>query len=137
MEKEILKNDYVLIICTPNYRLKSDERLGGVGYEGDIMTVEVLTKGNHRKFIPVLARGAWEESAPSWLKGKYYVDLSTPQKYEENYPDLTSTMLRTRVVAPPLRKRSRPLRAKATEEPVPEEPMRIMGVIVDEVTEPR
>ena len=137
MEQEILKNDYVLIICTPNYRLKSDERLGGVGYEGDIMTAEVLTKGNHRKFIPVLARGTWEESAPSWLKGKYYVDLSTPEKYEENYPDLTSTMLRTRAVAPPLRTRSRPLHAKAIEEAAPDEPMRIMGVIVDEVTEPR
>ena len=71
MEKEIAKNDYVLIVCTPNYRLKSDERLGGVGYEGDIMTAEVLTKGNHRKFIPVLALGTWVESAPSWLKGKY------------------------------------------------------------------
>ena len=52
MEKEIRENDYVLIICTPNYRLKSDERQGGVGYEGDIMTAEVHTQGNHRKFIP-------------------------------------------------------------------------------------
>lgn len=57
MEREIRENEYVLIICTPNYRLKSDERKGGVGYEGDIMTAEVHTLGNHRKFIPVLARG--------------------------------------------------------------------------------
>ena len=137
MEKEILKNDYVLVICTPNYRLKSDERLGGVGYEGDIMTAEMLTQGNHRKFIPVLARGTWEESAPSWLKGKYYVDLSTAENYRKNYPDLTSTMLRTRPVAPPLGKRSKALRGNAIKESAPDEPMRIMGVIVDEVTEPR
>lgn len=137
MEKEILNNDYILIICTPKYRYKSDARLGGVGYEGDIMTAEVLTKGNHRKFIPVLARGTWEESGPLWLQGKYYVDLSTPAKYRRNYEDLTSTMLRTRAVPPPLRKRSRPLRAKAIEEAPPDEPMRITGVIVDEVTEPR
>ena len=137
MEKEILKNDYVLVICTPNYRLKSDERLGGVGYEDDIMTAEMLTYGNHRKFIPVLARGTWAESAPSWLKGKYYVDLSTPEKYRKYYPDLTSTLLRTRPVAPPLRKRSKALRGNATKESAPDEPMRIMGVIVDEVTEPR
>ena len=137
MEKEILKDDYVLVICTPNYRLKSDERLGGVGYEGHIMTAEILSRGNHRKFIPILARGTWEESAPSWLKGKFYVDLSTPEKYEENYPKLTSTMLRTQAVAPPLRKLSRPRRANAVEEAAPDEPMRVMDVIVDEVTDPR
>src|SRR2546423_2895827 len=76
MEREIRNNSFVLIICTPNYKLKSDGRKGGVGYEGDIMTGEVSTKGNHRKFIPILARGTWEESGPSWLQGKYYVDLS-------------------------------------------------------------
>ena len=136
MEKEIRENNYVLIICTPNYRLKSDERRGGVGYEGDIMTAEVLTQGDHRKFIPVLARGTWEESAPSWLKGKYYVDLSTPDKYKKNYPDLTSTMLGTRSVAPPLGKRSRPRSAKPAAKSLPDEPVRVVGVIVDEVTEP-
>ena len=57
MERQIRENDYVLIICTPNYRLKSDGRKGGVGYEGDIMTAEVHNQRNHRKFIPILARG--------------------------------------------------------------------------------
>ncbi len=79
MEREIRDNDYVLIVCTPNYRLRSDERRGGVGYEGDIMTAEVHTRHNHRKFIPILARGHWDESAPSWLMGKYYIDLSSPE----------------------------------------------------------
>ena len=136
MEREIRENDYVLITCTPNYRLKSDERRGGVGYEGDIMTAEVLTQGNHRKFIPILARGSWDESAPSWLKGKYHVDLSTPDKYKKHYPDLTSTMLGTRSVTPPLGKRSGPRSAKPAVKSLPDEPVRIVGVIVDEVTEP-
>lgn len=57
MEREIRENDYVLIVCTPNYRLKSDQRKGGVGYEGDIMTAEVHTQRNHRKFMPIVARG--------------------------------------------------------------------------------
>jgi hypothetical protein len=38
MEKSVRENDYVLIICTPTYKSKSDNRVGGVGYEGDIMT---------------------------------------------------------------------------------------------------
>ena len=137
MEKAIRENGYVLIICTPNYRLKSDERRGGVGYEGDIMTGEVLATSNQRKFIPVLARGTWEDSAPSWLKSKYYVDLSTPEKYKENYSDLTSTMLGTRTVPPPLGKRLGPPSAKPVAKSVPDEPIRIVGVIVDEITEPK
>jgi hypothetical protein len=67
MEREIRENDFVLVVCTPKYKTKSEARIGGVGYEGDIMTAEVLANQNHRKFIPVLARGAWIEAAPSWL----------------------------------------------------------------------
>ncbi len=96
MENKIRENDYVLIICTPDYRSKSDQRRGGVGYEGDIMTAEVHSKSNHRKFIPILARGTWEDSAPSWLKGKYHVDLSTPDRYKKNYSDLTRPRCLTR-----------------------------------------
>ena len=136
MEKEIRENNYVLIICTPNYKLTSDERKGGVGYEGDIMTAEVLNKGNHRKFIPVLARGTWEESAPTWLKGKFYVDLSTEEMYRKNYPDLTATLLGTRPVIPPLRKSSQPVHSKLPADTLLNEPVKIFGVIVDEVSEP-
>jgi hypothetical protein len=67
MEREIRDNDYVIIVCTPKYKAKSEGRTGGVGYEGDIMTAEVFAKQNHRKFIPVFAIGACTESAPSWL----------------------------------------------------------------------
>jgi hypothetical protein len=42
METAIRNNDYVLILCTPNYKRKSDNRKGGVGYEGDVMTGECL-----------------------------------------------------------------------------------------------
>ena len=136
MERQIRDNDYVLIICTPNYRLKSDGRKGGVGYEGDIMTAEVHNQRNHRKFIPILARGTWEDAAPSWLKGKYYIDLSTLDRCEKNYPDLIATLLGERQIAPPLR---RPLQTSSkpqTKESSPSDPLRIIGVIVDEVTEP-
>ena len=106
MEKEIRENDYVVIICTPNYKGKFDQRQGGVGFEGEIISAEVLAQGNHRKFIPVLSRGTWEQSAPSLLRGKSYVDLSTAERYRENYQELASTMLGTRSIAPPLGKRS-------------------------------
>lgn len=160
MEKEIRDNDFVLIICTPNYSQKSNKRTGGVGYEGHIMTADVAQKGNHRKYIPVLALGSWNDAAPSWLKGKKYVDLRTPKLYESNYPKLVATLLGTAASAPPVGPSSnsnrapRPNpnvqnspRAKPTE-PSPSRgtknspddgnrgPIRIVGVITDEVTTP-
>jgi hypothetical protein len=84
MEKSIRENDYVLIICTPRYKTKSDKRTGGVGYEGDIITAEVLTEKNDRKFIPILKEGEWKESAPSWLLGKNYVDLREDTSFKDN-----------------------------------------------------
>jgi len=40
MEQSIANSDYVLIICTPTYKKKSDTRNGGVGYEGHIISGE-------------------------------------------------------------------------------------------------
>lgn len=138
MEREIRQNDHVLIICTPTYRTKSDGRKGGVGYEGDIMTAEVHTQQDHRKFIPILARGEWAESAPSWLKGKYYIDMSLPNRRDNGYADLVATLLGIRPAAPPVRKRVEQLCSNQTDRHlnILNEPVRIIGIIVDEVTEP-
>jgi len=138
METEIRENDYILIICTPKYKIKSDERQGGVGYEGDVMTSEVLNKGNHRKFIPILALGSWSDSAPSWLYGKYYVNMSNGEQYASGYNDILSTMYGSRPKAPPLGTVKVNTPAKYITQPEQEnEPIKIMGVVVDEVTTPR
>jgi hypothetical protein len=141
METAIRLNDYVLIVCTPKYKQRSDNRQGGVGYEGDIMTAEVLGKANHRKFIPVLRKGFWSESAPTWLSGKYFIDLSASPYSEENYGDLLVTMHGVRNTAPPVGKpfstvQPRPIAPKQQQSDAPSE-IRIEGVIADQVTTPR
>ena len=143
MERAVRENEYVLIMCTPRYKKKSDERVGGVGYEGDIMTAEVLSTRNHRKFIPVLCEGTWENSLPSWLSGKYGVDLRGDRYSEDQYLDLINTLLGTReqapaISSPPQRSASKP----TPTQPSPEsqfvfEPIRILGVVIDEVGRPR
>src|SRR5271165_1432616 len=85
MESAVRESDYVLIVCTPSYKHKSDHRQGGVGYEGDVMTGEVFVSGNRRKFIPLLRKGAWENAAPSWLLGTYYVDFSNDAHFQTSY----------------------------------------------------
>ena len=102
MERAARENDFVLIICTQRYRAKSNDRTGGVGYEGDIMTAEVFTSGNQRKFIPILRVGEITESAPSWLLGKFYLDQRGDPYSEHDYEVLLRTLHGASEEPPPL-----------------------------------
>lgn len=141
MEKSVRENDYVLLVCTPKYKQKSDNRIGGVGYEGDIMTAEVLQTSNHRKFIPVLQSGDKDLSIPSWLKGKYFIDLSSDFHFEKNFEDLITTVLKAREVAPaigqiPSRFQKQVLATTETPVVQNDDTIKIKGIVVDEVTLP-
>ena len=103
MEGAIRDNDFVVIVCTPTYKERSDERRGGVGYEGDIMTAEVYGGKPPRKFIPVKRIGAWDAASPSWLRGKQYVDLSGDPYDEEQYHELVRALHQVRLQPPPVR----------------------------------
>ena len=105
MEKAIRSNDFVIIVCTPRYKTRSDDRKGGVGYEGDIMTAEVMADKNHRKFIPILRRASWRTAAPSWVRGKRFVDLRDGDQYENGYSELVKALHRKSEQGPPVRKR--------------------------------
>ena len=146
MERAIRENDYVLIICTPNYKRKSDDREGGAGYEGGIITGELFTTRNERKFIPVLRSGTWLQSMPSWLGGKYGIDLSGNPYSEDEYQNLLTTLHNQREQPPPIGKEPQ-LRKSVREEaqvfyPTNErtdrefEPIKIKGVLVDQVGRP-
>lgn len=137
MEAAVRDNDFVLIVCTPHYKERSDRRKGGVGYEGDIMTGELLTTGNERKFIPLLRRGDEVTPIPSWLAGKYYVDLREGADQERSYDDLLTTLYGHREAPPPLGPRRRAAPRQPAGGVVVDEPIRILGVIADEVSEPR
>lgn len=63
---------------------KADGQVG-VGYEGDVMTAEVLSDGRQKKFIPVLRAGDWGNTLPSWLLGKLSIDLRGDPYSDEQY----------------------------------------------------
>jgi hypothetical protein len=145
MEKAIRDNEFVVIVCTPRYKQRSDRREGGVGYEGDIMTAEVMSAQKHRKFIPVLRSGSWREAAPSWLSGKYYINLTGNPYSERDYEDLVRTLLGIRETAPPLGKPLATITSQANQAPpqsqanaTPKfEDIKITRVIVEDITAPR
>ena len=102
MERAVRENDFVIAVCTPRFKERSEERGGGVGYEGDIMTAYAFTGGDKRKFIPVLRRGSWREAAPTWLLGRAKIDLSRDPYSESEYEELLRTLHGAREEAPPI-----------------------------------
>jgi len=109
------------------------------------MTAEVMTNQNNRKFIPVLRSSTWPQAAPSWLSGKYYINLSGEPYSERDYEDLVRTLLGVRETAPPLGepmatitpKHSQTSAVPAGTENSGFEDIKITRVIVEEITEPR
>lgn len=103
------------------------------------MTAEVLQTSNHRKFIPILYLGTLQTSIPSWLQGKYYIDLSNQNHFDKNFADLLATLLNKRESAPPLGSipGNRMVASTiAVSEKKEEEPISIKGILVDEVSQP-
>jgi len=85
MEHSVRDSRSVLVICTEGYKERFDARRGRAGYEGHIITSEILSSVGTHKFIPVLRQGHWTNAVPTDLSGVYGVDLSTDsiEKYRE------------------------------------------------------
>ena len=62
MESMINSSDKVLIIVTPEYKDRADDRLKGVGYETTLITNKLISNQNEIKFIPIIRKGSKEES---------------------------------------------------------------------------
>ncbi len=95
MESAVRGNDFVLCICTPEYKRRSDLRKGGVGYEGNVMTAEAFNGATAHKFIPVLRKGDWSDAAPSWLLGKAAINLSSEGFDNGEYHRLVKAIYRS------------------------------------------
>lgn len=94
MEQSVINSDRVLVICTDEYVKKSDERLGGAGYEISIIASQLVENYNQNKFIP-LVRGATTKKVPTCLAGRRYIDFSNDIEYEINLKELINNLKET------------------------------------------
>lgn len=79
----------VLIICDKEYQEKADSRKGGVGTETLIISEDIYTKVEQEKFIPVIKEYKDDiPCLPVLLKTRIYIDLTTEQKYYDEYEKL-------------------------------------------------
>ena len=136
MEQSIVSADYVLIICTPVYKEKADNRKGGVGYEGHIISGELFSKGNERKFIPIIRKGSASTSMPAYLAGKLGVDLSEVADCENNFKDLITTLWGTRN-KPAIGRKPEYLEKNTLKNVEKPDKITILGIITDRVTVPK
>lgn len=69
----------VLLLLNPAYKEKVDNRIGGVGYEGMIISAEIFTKTEQTKYVPIVFENEGrdnKEVIPTFLSSKVYHDLS-------------------------------------------------------------
>lgn len=88
MEEAVDKADKVLIICTPTYKERADDRTKGVGYEASLISNDIITEQNKLKFIPVIRRGSKAQSYPRFLSNRKGVDMTDDSKYNQNLEEL-------------------------------------------------
>jgi hypothetical protein len=84
--------DRVLLICTPSYKTKADERLGGVGYETRLLAARLIKDQKNTFAIPLLRKGSWDESGPWWTGSTRYLDFREETSFESQYMHLLETL---------------------------------------------
>ena len=94
MEQAIAESDKVLIIATPEYKDRADNRKRGVGYETSLITDDLVNDQNRIKFIPIIRKGTKELSYPRYLGTKKGADMTDDAKYEIVLEELKRNLLR-------------------------------------------
>lgn len=84
----------VLLMLDPQYEEKANDRRGGVGTETQIISAEVYNKVKQEKFLPVVFERDKNGNIPkpTYLKSLLHFDLSTEERYDEEYQRLVRTL---------------------------------------------
>ncbi len=80
--------DRVLMICTDAYVKKADNREGGVGYEGLIITEQIAEDVKTDKFIPVIRQSSNERKMPIFLGKRQYIEFTDDDRFDEKFNEL-------------------------------------------------
>jgi len=105
MEQEVTAADFILVVCTPSYARKSNNRRGGVGYEQQIVSGQLMSGTPRSKFIPILRKGDYEPGAgcaiPAHFLGIAWIEFRDDLAFEKSLEDLIRVILSKPRFAPP------------------------------------
>ena len=91
MEKGISENDFVILLVSQGFARKARDRTGGVGFEVDLVTGEIVVGKSRRKYIPVLVKLDFVD-APAFLKGAKCIRITNLFSFEKEYAELYQTL---------------------------------------------
>ena len=79
---------HVLMLLNPAYKEKADNRSGGAGRETQIISEEVYSDLDNKKFKPIIfdvEDKQVKDVVPIYLKNRMFIDLTKIESYEDNY----------------------------------------------------
>jgi TIR domain len=95
MDEKIPESDFVLIICTPAYAVKSMRRQGGVGYEAQIVSARIAASIPRSKFVPVIRAGELKPGEPDCAIPPHFQGIRTvDMRQEAQYNAMFENLLR-------------------------------------------
>ena len=102
MENSIDQASDIVLICTPEYGKKASARVGGVGYEQEVLIGDLITRATGDKtFIPVLRSGNPSQSLPRFLRARLFADFRDDTSYSESKEQLLRRLLKAPKFKPP------------------------------------
>ncbi len=105
MEKGLSKSHRVICVCSEAYVYKANEGNGGVGYEKQIITAELLADLNSNWVIPLIKNNPSQRKTPTFLGGRLYISFEDTLLHESKYEELLRELLDEPVLPiPPLGK---------------------------------
>lgn len=86
--------DFVLLMINDEFTKKANTRTAGVGAETQMIAKELYENVEQGRIIPILWRHDGDEDVklPTIVESRYYIDLSSDDKFGENYELLLRTL---------------------------------------------
>src|SRR5262249_54134478 len=101
MYNSIAESERVLLICSEKYVTKSVSGLGGVGYEGLIVSADVAQDIDTKKFIPLIRDNTSKTKVPRFLGARLSIDFSDDLNYKIKLEELLRELLGSPAAAKP------------------------------------
>ena len=124
--------DRVLVICTDIYVKKADNREGGVGYEGLIITAQIAENLQTDKFIPIIRQSSNEKKMPIFFGKKQYIGFTDDDRFDEKFSELLHDIHGVPIIPkPPLGENplpKQPFQPEASNHNLPDIPEKIESV---------
>ena len=93
MEQGLSDANRVVCICSEKYVEKANVGSGGVGYEKQIITAELMADLNSNWVVPVIRNNNQDKKVPTFLRGRLFVSFGNDGLYEKNYEELLRELL--------------------------------------------